>query len=249
MSAARPNPTAHWKSLTVSRLKARAHRVAAAALRHVGGPPETAWCVAGLSKAQDGTRVETEGHLMNRHRDRWGRHARAAVLVLPAVFAAGAQFGCAAAPLQKPIEQSRVDTGAGTLTAARKFLEGRWFLESFEVYPPGRSPVVVDGSGMLLYDDSGNLRMEIRANEQSSDLLRAAGIDIRDGVIATDGHTAIDLQHRTLTYVLDGQEPLVRGPLGMHRPRHWVVEGDTLILTTKDDAGNPLSVGRWKRQQ
>jgi hypothetical protein len=156
---------------------------------------------------------------------------------------------CAGAPRQRPIEMGPVDTGAGTLTAARKFLEGRWMLESFEVRPPGKAPILLKGAGTLVYDDMGNLRMEIRADQQSADLLRAAGIDIRDGMISTEGRTAIDLQNRTLTYVLDGQAPLVRGPLGMDRPRHWVVEGDVLTLTTKDDAGQPLSVGRWRRSQ
>jgi len=102
---------------------------------------------------------------------------------------------------------------------------------------------------MLVYDDMGNLRMEIRADEASADLLRAAGIDLRNGVISTEGRTAIDLQNRTLTYLLEGQAPLVEGPLGMRHPRHWVVDGDTLTLTTHDDAGRPLSVGRWKRTQ
>ena len=74
-----------------------------------------------------------------------------------------------------------------------------------------------------------------------------SGIDIRDGMISTDGRTAVDMQNKTLTYVVKGQAPLIRGPLGIERPRHWVVEGDTLILTTLDDAGQPLSVGRWKR--
>jgi hypothetical protein len=142
-----------------------------------------------------------------------------------------------------------VDTGAGTLSSARKFLQGTWALESFQVYPPGKPPVTLKGSGRLVYDDFGNLRMEIRADEQSADVLRAAGIDIRDGLISTDGRTAIDLQNRTLTYVLEGQAPLIRGPLSMERPRHWVVEGDTLTLTTKDDAGQPLSVGRWTRSR
>jgi len=79
-------------------------------------------------------------------------------------------------------------------------------------------------------------------------MLRGAGIDIRDGMISTDGRAAIDLQNRTLTYVLKGQAPLVKGgPLAMERPRHWVVSADTLTLTTRDDAGQPLSVGHWKR--
>jgi hypothetical protein len=95
-----------------------------------------------------------------------------------------------------------------------------------------------------------NLRMEIRADEASADLLRAAGVDIRDGMISTEGRTAIDLQNRTLTYALGGQAPLVQGgPLAMERPRHWVVDGDILTLSTKDDAGRPLSVARWKRMQ
>jgi hypothetical protein len=168
------------------------------------------------------------------------------------LIAAGlaATVACSAAPRQRPVEGGPVDTGAGTLTAARKYLEGRWTLESFELRPPGKAPIVLKGQGTLSYDSSGNLTMNIRTtDEKTSDLLRASGIDIRDGVISTEGRTAIDLQNHTLTYVLQGQAPLTKGPLGMERPRHWVVEGDMLTLTTKDDAGQPLSVGRWKKSQ
>ena len=107
---------------------------------------------------------------------------------------------------------------------------------------------MLKGSGLLVYDNMSNLRMEIRADEASGDALRAAGIDIRDGLISTDGFTAIDIQNRTLTYRVDGQSPLVRGPLGLDRPRHWEVTENTLVLTTKDAEGRPVSVGRWKRQ-
>jgi hypothetical protein len=171
--------------------------------------------------------------------------ARTTIAALLALAAAG----CTGAPRQRNVEMGPVDQGAGTLAAARKYLEGRWTLESFDVYPPGREPITLKGAGTLTYDEFGNMRMEIRADEKAADLLRAAGIDIRDGLISTDGRTAIDLQNRTLTYVLEGQAPLVRGPLSMERPRHWVVEGDTLTLTTKDDAGRPLSVGRWTRSR
>ena len=116
--------------------------------------------------------------------------------------------------------------------------------------PPGKPPITLKGSGVLNYDDFGNLRMEIRADEASSDLLRAAGINIRDGVISTDGRTAIDLQNRTLTYFLEGQPSSMAtggGPLAPNRPRHWEVTADTLTLTTRDDSGAPLSISRWKR--
>jgi hypothetical protein len=158
--------------------------------------------------------------------------------------------GCAAAPRERPLAMGPVDTGPGTLASARRFLEGRWQLETFEIHRPGQPPLVLKGSGTLIYDDMSNLRMEVRADEASADLLRAAGVDIRDGMISTEGRTAIDLQNRTLTYALGGQAPLVQGgPLAMDRPRHWVVDGDILTLSTKDDAGRPLSVARWKRMQ
>jgi hypothetical protein len=166
-------------------------------------------------------------------------------LLVPLLLSVGA---CSAAPRQRPVRMGPVDEGAGSVTAARKYLEGRWTLESFDVFPPGKPPVTLKGSGTLTYDDFGNLRIEIRADQDASDLLRAAGIDIRDGIISSEGRTAVDMQNRTLTYVIQGQ-PAGTGPLALNHPRHWQVAGDVLTLTTKDDAGNPLSVGRWKRAQ
>ncbi len=166
-------------------------------------------------------------------------------LVAVAVMTAG---GCTAAPRQRPVEMGPVAEGPGTLSAARAFLEGRWTLESFEVYPPGKAPIVLKGSGTLTYDEFSNLRMEIRADQSSSDLLRAAGIDIRDGVISSEGRTAVDMQNRTLTYIIPGQAGAT-GPLAVNRPRHWEVKENMLTLTTKDENGKPLSVGHWRKGQ
>jgi hypothetical protein len=154
--------------------------------------------------------------------------------------------GCASAPLDKPIDVGAGETGPGSLVAARKFLEGRWALESFEIHSPGKPPITLKGSGALTYDEYSNLRMEIRADQAASNELRAAGIDIRDGTISQNGRTAVDMQNRTLTYFIEGQEAGT-GPLALNRPRHWQVDGDVLTLTTKDDSGNALSVSRWKK--
>jgi hypothetical protein len=108
--------------------------------------------------------------------------------------------------------------------------------------------LTVKGTGVLTYDDFGNMRMEIRTDQATSDGLRSAGIDIRDGVVSTDGRTAVDLQNRTLTYILEGPPPAATGPLSMNRPRHWEVAGNLLTLTTRGDDGKPLSVGRWRKQ-
>jgi len=157
----------------------------------------------------------------------------------------------AGAPRQLALPLVSAQGSSMTLAEARKFLQGRWALESFEVFPPGKDPITLKGSGFMDYDDFGNLHMEIRADQASADLLRAAGINIRDGVILTNGRTVIDLQNRTLTYFLEGQRSSTLtggGPLATNRPRHWEVTADTLTLTTKDESGAPLSIGRWKRR-
>jgi len=138
-----------------------------------------------------------------------------------------------------------VDTGAGSLTAARKYLEGRWSLESYEIFPPGKPPIQLKGSGTLTYDEFGNLKIDVRADQASTDLLRDAGIDLKDGVLASEGRTVVDMQNRTLTYVVAGQS--TSGPLSLNRPRYWEVQSNLLTLTTKDDSGKPLSVGKWRK--
>jgi hypothetical protein len=168
------------------------------------------------------------------------------VLALSASLAA-----CKGGPRLRPVSAGDVDTGAGSLTAARKFLEGRWSLESFEVFPPGGQPIRLTGMGTLVYDEFGNLKMDIRTDEKTASALTKAGIDIRNGVLSSDGRTVVDLQNRTLTYIIQGQPApgVAAGPLAANRPRHWEVVGDVLTLTTKDAKGEALSVGRWKKEQ
>lgn len=167
--------------------------------------------------------------------------------LVPMAVLAVVAAGCAGGPSQRPVKLGPVDEGAGSVNAARKFLEGRWALESFEIASSGKPLTALKGSGTLTYDEFGNLRMEIRADQDASDRLRAAGVDIRDGVIASDGRTAVDMQNRTLTYILPGQAPGGTGPMAANRPRHWQVDVDLLTLTTRDDAGNPASVSRWRK--
>ena len=148
------------------------------------------------------------------------------------------------------LQRGPVKTGPGTTAAARKFLEGRWILESFVLNPTAAQPITLKGSGWLTYDDFGNLEMNLKADEASSDLLRAGGITIRDGVISTSGRTAIDVPNKTLTYLLDGQPSAMKtggGPLATNRPRHWEVSGDVLTLTIKDESGAPVAISRWKK--
>ena len=52
---------------------------------------------------------------------------------------------CAKAPRTRAVKGGDVAAGTGTLTEARKYLEGRWNLESFTVYPPGKDPLQAKG--------------------------------------------------------------------------------------------------------
>jgi hypothetical protein len=169
--------------------------------------------------------------------------------VLAAALAAVMTTGCT-----KP-ETAPIETGAGSTTAARKFLEGRWALESFEVMPAGQAPIRVAGQGTLSYDAFGNLDMEVRADEETARMLQRAGIETANGVLSTKGRTVVDMQARTLTFVMEGQSPPAAapftapaGPLALTRKRHWQVDGTLLTLTTQSDDGKPLSVGRWRKQ-
>lgn len=177
--------------------------------------------------------------------------ARRLLAVFIVVVLTGWLGACGGGPRLRPVSAGPVDTGAGSLTAARKILEGRWTLESFEVFPPGGQAIRLTGMGTLVYDEFSNLRMEIRTDERTGEALTKAGIEIRSGVLSTEGRTAVDLQNRTLTYIIQGQPPVgaPSGPLATNRPRHWEVLGDVLTLTTKDDKGQALSVGRWKKEQ
>ena len=172
------------------------------------------------------------------------------VLTLLAVVAStiACQYG---APYNKPIKGGPVDQNAGSLASARKFLEGRWSLISFEVYPPGQQPIPLKGSGSLVYDEYSNLKMEIRTDAATAERLVAAGIPSKEGVITQEGRAVVDIQNRTLSYMIPGGAPIgaASGPLATNRPRYWQVEGNILTLTTKDDAGKTLSVGRWQKMQ
>jgi len=156
---------------------------------------------------------------------------------------------CAGGPTDRPMRTSKVPTGAGTLAAARRYLEGQWQLQSFDLMAPDGTAVPIHGTGMLVYDAYSNLKMDIRVDEESMPVLERAGIALTDRMIAFAGYTAVDMQAHTLTYMLEGQPKNVppTGPLAPNRPRHWDVTGDVLTLTTKDDAGKPVSISKWAK--
>jgi hypothetical protein len=158
---------------------------------------------------------------------------------------------CTSAPWNGPIKAGPTETGAGSVAAGRKYLEGRWKLLSYDVFFPGEPAITLRGDGLLTYDEYGNLTTEIRVDEPTARILEKGGIRTTNGAYLTNGRAVVDMQSRTLTYVLEGEPALgmPSGPLALNRPRHWEVEGNVLTLTTKGEDGQPLSVGRWQKAE
>ena len=159
---------------------------------------------------------------------------------------------CAAAPRQRPIKGGDVDTGGGTLTAARKYLEGRWHLLTYDITPPGQPAIHLtpaNGQGTLVYDEFGNLDIEIRVDDATARTLDRVGIQTTDGMLSEKGHAAVDLQQKTITFMLDSRQNFEanKGPIDLKKPRYWQVDGNILTLTTKGDDGKPVAVGRWEK--
>jgi hypothetical protein len=158
--------------------------------------------------------------------------------------------GCAAAPLDKPLKTSKVETGMGTLTDARSRLTGTWTLVSFDLFPPGEPPIHAAGTGIMTYDEFSNLKVDLRLTPASVKLAEKIGIPVTpEGSITTVGHAVIDLERRALSYVLEGQSPMrqAKHPLDTNLPRYWELKGDELTLRTKDEKGTVLSVSVWRK--
>jgi hypothetical protein len=157
-----------------------------------------------------------------------------------------------AACTQKPITTGPISTGPGTLAQARTYLQGTWTLLTYDIFLPGEAPIhqtQANGSGQLTYDEFNNLTIDISVDPPTAELLDRAGILTTNGVLSTRGRAAVDMQQRTLTYILQGQ-PLMAatiGPLDLRRPRHWTVDGNTLTLDTRAENGATLSSGKWQK--
>ena len=173
-----------------------------------------------------------------------------AASVACAVLISAALSGCAAAPLDRPLKTSKVETGMGTLTDARNRLSGTWTLVSLDLFPPGQPPIHDAAAGTLVYDEYSNLKVDLRLTPAAVKLAQQIRIPLApDGSLNTTGHAVIDLERKALSYVFEGQKPMrqATNPLDTNLPRYWELNGNELTLRTKDDKGTVLSVTVWRK--
>lgn len=151
--------------------------------------------------------------------------------------------GCAvkATPRQKPLETTKVDTGAGSLQATRQALEGTWTLVSLDVIESG-VPRRLPAKGTLTYDAFGNMTIEGRIE---NDAARTPTL------LEYTGRIVIDTTRKQF-YPAD----LVAGrpvdgatlaPVSPDKARRYELTSDTLTVTYMDAASNPTAIANWRR--
>lgn len=169
---------------------------------------------------------------------------RAAALPVACLLAGGLWVGCAAAPRQKPLRTTAVDTGVASTSAVRKQLEGTWSLVSFTVFDATGTPKAVQATGRLTYDAYGNL-------ELSGNLPDAAAAGAGATALAMKGRAVVDAGGKRLVLadvsgnVASDALPTTMAP---DKVRHYAFEGDTLSLETRDGA-RVLARTLWQKVQ
>jgi hypothetical protein len=136
-----------------------------------------------------------------------------------------------------------VATGAGTLEAIRRQLEGKWELTSLQVIDAGGKAVPVAATGRMAYDAYGNLDLDVEITDAAT--LKA--LEPRNTNWDLKGRAVIDAAKSSLRV----QDAVSTGggaaPDNIERIRFYEFKGDTLTLTAKDASGKTTGVTAWKR--
>jgi hypothetical protein len=165
--------------------------------------------------------------------------------------------GCAASPRQRPLSLDPIASGANTVEAVRRQLEGRWTLISLEVASDDGRGASVEAVGQLELDSFGNLNVQYRLSDQGQKALEAMGVPSPNPIISTTGQAAIDPVKQQITYV--APDALSRAfdpdlaarrnnPFALERVRHYALDEEgVLTLTTRHDNGRQAATSRWRR--
>ena len=165
--------------------------------------------------------------------------------VIVAVLGASILAGCKAQQRVRPVKMGDVDTGANSVEAARRQLEGTWDLESLETYPtPGGAPTKSEGaSAVLTYDAYGNL--EIMGKPGSAGSMPAAA-----ALLTYSGRAVIDpLKQELKLQAVKGDTAALGKEVGVERVRRYTIENGVLTISVVDPASGQLSATTtWKKR-
>jgi len=154
-------------------------------------------------------------------------------------FAGG---GCRAAPLDRPVRTSAVDTGLGSVEATRRALEGAWTLTSLEAVDPSGAKRSVKASGQLQYDAFGNLTIKGQIDDPA--LQGSVVIDYT-------GRIVLDVaRHLYYAQGLASDQPVNFDELAAVAPdkvRRYELTADSLVVTYLDASSKPTAISQWRR--
>src|SRR5262245_46071204 len=156
-------------------------------------------------------------------------------------------YGCAPAPIYKPIKVGDVDTGANSLEAVRRQFQGTWALDHYYLYE-GTRRRRLDATAELKYDEFGNLTMRGQLKNPTSAPTNAALM------LNYTGRAVIDVNNKQLRMMAvsntgDALPSPIEAKVDPASVRHYEFQGSELWLTVNGADGKPTASSSWKKIQ
>ncbi len=135
-----------------------------------------------------------------------------------------------------------MDTGATSVEAVRRQLQGTWELTQLDLYSSSGEAKPTPATGRLQYDEYGNLSMQGTVN---------GGQDFDSSVLNLSGRVAIDPTTHTFRFTgvtaKSHDEKRVDPQLDGRNVRYYEFVGDLLKTTVKAANGSTTATATWKK--
>ena len=152
---------------------------------------------------------------------------------------------CPSAPRVRPVKAGDVTTGTGSLEAVRRQLQGTWELVEAVVFDANGKATARKAEGRLTYDEYGNLTIGAKLADSTQPETSVSGL------LAYSGRAVIDPAKSQLVLMdlksrLPSGEPIPT-EVSADKRRDYVLEGNTLTLTSKDANGVATARTTWRK--
>ncbi len=149
---------------------------------------------------------------------------------------------CKSEPLDRPIKTTPVNTGAGSVEATRRMLEGTWTLASLEAVDAAGTHRPVKASGQLQYNAYGNMAVSSVVEDE---MVKGRVVLDYKGKIIIDPGTK-----RFYPSDLVSDKPVSPGQLpsgSLDKVRSYELSPGSFVVTYTDDMGKVIAVAKWRR--
>jgi hypothetical protein len=146
--------------------------------------------------------------------------------------------GCAPRARVRPVKMGDVDTGAGSVEATRRQLEGTWELFRLEAIDASGNARPVKASGRLQYDAYGN--MQVKGVIEDPALKNALVLD-------TEGRIVIDPVKKQFHAADVGETDPRLKAIAPDKVRTYELTPSEFVVTYQDANGKPTARAVWHR--